>query len=64
MIKSKFLLFLLLFCSPVAMAQEQDKLLQLLKSELTYSMNELKAGSSSLLHESAGNGRLHGERHK
>ena len=42
MIKSKFLLFLLLFCSPVAMAQEQDKLLQLLKSELTYSMNELK----------------------
>ena len=54
MIKSKFLLFLLLFCSPVAMAQEQDKLLQLLKS----------AGSSSLLHESAGNGRLHGERHK
>lgn len=42
MIKSKFLLFLLLFCSPVAMAREQDKLLQLLKSELTYSMNELK----------------------
>ena len=42
MIKSKFLLFLLLFCSPVAMAQEQDKLLQLLKSELTYGMNELK----------------------
>lgn len=40
--RSKFLLFLLLFCSPVAMAQEQDKLLQLLKSELTYSMNELK----------------------